>query len=167
VRLKQGDPFVFGRGGEEVMSLEAAGVPFDVVPGITAGLAGPAAAGIPVTHRGVARSVAFVTAATETGLLDAAEWAAVALCDTIVVFMAKHGATTAGNALLYAGRNPRTPVAVITDATRPDQNVALIDIGTLARDGIRAPNGRPVLLVVGEVAAFANEVSRLASAAAA
>jgi uroporphyrin-III C-methyltransferase len=167
VRLKQGDPFVFGRGGEEVLALEEAGVPYEVVPGITAGLAGPAAAGIPVTHRGVARSVSFVTAATDTGLLDPSEWRNVALSDTIVVFMARHGATAAGQALLEAGRDSQTPVAVITDATRPDQDVRLIDIGGLASAGIGAPNGRPVLLVIGEVAAFAHEVRRIASAAAA
>jgi siroheme synthase len=150
-----------------VLALEAAGVPYQVVPGITAGLAGPAAAGIPVTHRGVARSVAFVTAATESGLLDGSDWASVALSDTIVVFMARHGASAAGQALLDAGRAAQTPVAIITDATRPDQNVRLIDIGTMASVGIDAPGGRPVLLVVGEVAAFAREVSRIASAVAA
>ena len=83
------------------------------------------------------------------------------------MFMARHGATAAGQALLAAGRDQQTPVAVITDATRPDQDVRLIDIGVLAADGIGAPNGRPVLLVIGEVAAFAHEAGRLASAAAA
>jgi uroporphyrin-III C-methyltransferase len=167
VRLKQGDPFVFGRGGEEVQALEAAGVAYEVVPGITAGLAGPAAAGIPVTHRGVARSVVFVTAATESGQLSPSDWASVSLVDTIVVFMARHGARSAGQALLAAGRDASTPVAIVTDATRPEQDVRLIDIGTLAADGVSEPTGRPVLLVVGEVAAFASKVTQLAATLAA
>jgi siroheme synthase len=111
--------------------------------------------------------VVFVTAATETGQLSRSEWASVALVDTIVVFMARHGAKSAGQALLEAGRGSSTPVAIITDATRPDQDVRLIDIGTLAADGVSEPTSRPVLLVVGEVAAFASKVTQLAATLAA
>jgi uroporphyrin-III C-methyltransferase len=156
VRLKGGDPFVFGRGGEEVLALRAAGVEVDVVPGVTAGIAGPAAAGIPVTHRGLARSVAFVTGETGTDAGGApVDWAAVAGVDTVVVYMAGRTARTIADQLLVAGRASTTPVAVVIDATLPTETVRRMDLGRLAHAGPGPLDGRPVLLVVGEVAALA------------
>ena len=162
VRLKGGDPFVFGRGGEEVEALRAAGIAVEVVPGITAGIAGPAAAGIPITHRGIARSVAFVTGhraggadrgACDAGASDAACWASMAGIDTVVVYMAGRTAGAVARGLLGAGRSSATPVAVVADATLPGQVVVRTDLGGLADSGIPAsvPAGRPVLLVIGEV----------------
>jgi uroporphyrin-III C-methyltransferase len=152
VRLKGGDPFVFGRGGEEALALHAAGIAFDIVPGVSAGFAGPGAAAIPVTHRGVARSVAFVTGETDPSAggrpLD---WTAIAAIDTIVVFMAGRSAATVADRLIAAGRDPSTPAAVLVDATLPGQTVLWVDLETLRRRGTSRVNRRPTMLVVGDV----------------
>jgi uroporphyrin-III C-methyltransferase len=152
VRLKGGDPFVFGRGGEEALALLAAGVAFEVVPGVSAGFAGPAAAAIPVTHRGVARSVAFVTGETDpsAGGLPI-DWAAIAAIDTVVVFMAGRSAKTVAERLIAGGRDPSTRAAVLVDATLPGQTVLWVDLETLRRRGAGQANSRPTLLVVGDV----------------
>lgn len=156
VRLKGGDPFVFGRGGEEALALSAAGVPFEVVPGVTAGVAGPACAGIPITHRGIARTVAFVTG-HEDG--DAGgpptDWTAVARLDTAVVFMAGRTAQETAACLIRAGRPGGTPAAVVVDASLATQEVRLTDLAALARSGAPPCDGRPVLLVVGSAVALA------------
>jgi uroporphyrin-III C-methyltransferase len=163
VRLKGGDPFVFGRGGEEALAMLAAGVAFDVVPAVTAGIAGPAAAGIPVTHRGLARSVVFVTGETDPSAGgDLVDWAAVAAIDTVVVFMAARNAAEIAGRLIDAGRRPTTPAALIVDATLPDQDIARLDLGTLRRRGAGRTDGRPTLLVVGEVVGLGAELAGLA-----
>jgi uroporphyrin-III C-methyltransferase len=162
VRLKGGDPFVFGRGGEEAIALLAAGIPFDVVPGVSAGTAGPAAAGIPVTHRGIARSVVFVTGETDTTAGGAAvDWAAVAAIDTAVIFMAGQSAASVAGRLIDAGRNEATPAAVIADATLPAQAVLRLDLGMLRRHGIGRTGGRPTMLVVGDVVSLGAELAGL------
>jgi uroporphyrin-III C-methyltransferase len=152
VRLKGGDPFVFGRGGEEAIALRAAGIAFEVVPGVSAGFAGPAAAGIPVTHRGVARSVVFVTGETDPsaggGPID---WTAIAAIDTVVVFMAGRSAAMVAGRLIAGGRDPLTPAAVVIGATLPGQTVRWFDLETLRRRGAGQTGSRPTLLVVGEV----------------
>jgi uroporphyrin-III C-methyltransferase len=160
VRLKGGDPFVFGRGGEELLELAAAGIEVRIVPGITAGLAGPAEFGIPATHRGLARSVAFVTGhavtppgASEPASLptDGPDWAAVAGMDTIVVYMGGRTAPAIAARLLAAGRPPTTPVAVIASATRPRSRIEVLDLAGLERGGPRDARDDAVLLVIGEV----------------
>jgi len=151
VRLKGGDPFVFGRGSEELEACRAAGVPCEVVPGVSSAIAGPAAAGIPVTARGVARSFAVVTAhqAGESGATDLRPLAAV---DTIVVLMGRSGLPRFTADLIAAGRTPDTPAACIQSATTPDQRVTIATLSTIAeaaeRDGLEAP----VVTVIGEVA---------------
>jgi uroporphyrin-III C-methyltransferase len=162
VRLKGGDPFLFGRGGEEAIALLAAGVEFDVVPAVSAGMAGPAAAGIPVTHRGVARNVVFVTGETnpKAGGVGV-DWAAVAAIDTIVIFMAGRTASRVAERLIEAGRAPATPAAVIVDATLPGQSVRRLDLETLRSEGAGHVVGRPTLLVVGEVVALGAELAGL------
>jgi len=151
VRLKGGDPFVFGRGSEELEACRAAGVPCEVVPGVSSAIAGPAAAGIPVTARGVARSFAVVTAhqAGEGGSTDLRPLAAV---DTIVVLMGRSGLPRFTADLIAAGRTPDTPAACIQSATTPDQRVTIATLSTIAeaaeRDGLEAP----VVTVIGEVA---------------
>jgi uroporphyrin-III C-methyltransferase len=152
VRLKGGDPFVFGRGGEEALELARAGVRFEVVPGVTAGVAGPARAGIPLTHRGLSRSVAFVTAVAADG--DEPDWGALSAIDTLVVFMAGRAARATAEGLLAAGRPGSTPVAVIRSVTTGEEDVSLGDLTTLAADGVASGDGRPTLLVVGAVAAL-------------
>jgi uroporphyrin-III C-methyltransferase len=152
VRLKGGDPFVFGRGGEEVLACAAAGVPVEVVPGITSAFAAPAAAGIPVTHRGVARSVAVVTASTADG--DWADLASLATAvDTLVVLMAAGRLEEACETLVSAGRGPGTPAAIVQWATTPDQRSAAGTLGTLPALASAASIGPPATLVVGDVVA--------------
>ncbi|MEA2621365.1 MAG: uroporphyrin-III C-methyltransferase [Chloroflexota bacterium] len=157
VRLKGGDPFVFGRGGEEALALLEAGIAFEVVPGVTAGVAAPALAGIPLTHRGIARSAAFVTAASSTGSEErtgAPDWDALARIDTLVVFMAGAAAPATAAALVAAGRSPETPAAMIVDASLPGQRVIVTTLAALAADPPAVPAQRPCLLVVGEVVAL-------------
>jgi uroporphyrinogen III methyltransferase/synthase len=151
VRLKGGDPFVFGRGGEEVAACAEAGVPCEVVPGVSSAIAAPAAAGIPVTHRGVARSVAVVTGSTAHG--DAVDLALVATAtDTLVVLMAAGRLAAACEELIAAGRPSDEPAATVQWAWTPEQRTVfgtLADLPTLAE---AASIGPPATLVVGEVA---------------
>ncbi len=159
VRLKGGDPFIFGRGGEEAIALRAAGIPFEIVPGVSAGLAGPAYAGIPVTHRGLARSVAFVTGHEDPAAGGPSiDWAAVGHLDTVVVFMAGRTAPEIAARLLAAGRAPETAAALVLDASLASQEVRLTDLATLAERGAGETAGRPALLVVGAVVALAGEL---------
>jgi uroporphyrinogen III methyltransferase/synthase len=151
VRLKGGDPFVFGRGGEEALALSKAGIPFEVVPGISSAIAVPAYAGIPVTHRGVAASFAVLTGhedpSKDGGGVD---WARLATAvDTLVVLMAVGTFPRIVRALLANGRSPETPVALIRWGTTEAQEVR---VGTLA-DIVGRARGLepPVVAVIGEV----------------
>jgi uroporphyrin-III C-methyltransferase / precorrin-2 dehydrogenase / sirohydrochlorin ferrochelatase len=155
VRLKGGDPFVFGRGGEEASALAEAGIPFEVVPGITSGIAGPAYAGIPVTDRRYSRSVAFVTGHNAGSSELEPDWTALAAIDTLVVFMGGRAADDIALRLLEAGRAESTPVAVIRAATTARQETSHMDLAQLARRGAGAADDRPVLLVIGDVVSLA------------
>ena len=156
VRLKGGDPFVFGRGGEEAQALAAAGIPWRVVPGVSAGMAAPAAAGIPLTHRGVASAVTFVTGHDEAGgLPESIDWAALArVGGTIAAFMALTRLDEIALRLLAAGRAPATPVAVVAQASLPGQAVLPSPLGTCTLDARRAGLPTPALVIIGEVAAL-------------
>lgn len=161
VRLKGGDPFVFGRGGEEVLALARARVAYEVVPGVSAATAAPAAVGIPVTHRGLARSFAVLTATGAGG--EGVDLAPIATAvDTLVVLMAAARLEATCRSLIEAGRSPEEPAAVVSWATTPRQRIAfgtLRTLPTLARAaGIRAP----ATLVVGEVVRVAMELQALA-----
>ncbi len=146
VRLKGGDPFVFGRGGEEAEACRAAGIPFIVIPGVTSAVAGPAYAGIPVTHRGLSRSFAVVTGTTADNA--ATDWPGFAAVDTLVILMAARQVEAVARALIAAGRPPHTPAAVIRWATTPQQQSVRGTLATIAT--IAAQLGPPALLVVGE-----------------
>jgi uroporphyrinogen III methyltransferase/synthase len=156
VRLKGGDPFVFGRGGEEAELLRDAGVPFEVVPGITAGVAAPAYAGIPVTHRDAASAVAFVTGHEDPAKPDTAlDWAALAAFPgTLVVYMGVRTLESISQALIAGGRSASQPAAIVERGTLPGQRVVVATLETIAtvaaREGIRAP----AIAVFGEVAAL-------------
>lgn len=149
VRLKGGDPFVFGRGGEEALALVEAGVPFVVVPGVSSGIAAPAYAGIPVTDRTVAGNVAFVTACRRDG--QPTDWSALARIDTLVLFMAAKGLAEHCARLIAGGKDPATPACVIEWGTYAHQRVVdgtLADLpGKVDGSGL----GPPSLVVVGEV----------------
>lgn len=152
VRLKGGDPFVFGRGGEEMAACGAVGVPCEVVPGVSAAVAAPAAAGIPVTHRGVARSFAVVTGSTAHD--DEVDVSRVAGADTLVVLMAAGRLARTCADLIAAGRPADEPAAIIQWAWTPEQRSVvgtLTDLPTLAE---AASIGPPATLVIGDVAAL-------------
>jgi uroporphyrin-III C-methyltransferase len=153
LRLKGGDPFVFGRGGEEALTLVGAEIPFRVVPGISAGVGGLAYAGIPVTHRDVNQAVTFVTGHGVTGdVPDGLDWQGLAKGSPVLVFyMAlKHLGTIAAN-LIASGRSPAEAAAIVVRASLPDQRVMETTLGTAAK-GAQAQDLRPPgLFVVGDV----------------
>lgn len=152
VRLKGGDPYVFGRGGEEAQHCRAAGIPFEVVPGVTSAFAACADAGIPVTHRDISRHVTVVTAsAGRDGRGDPDyEWLA-ASDGTVVLLMGLRRVLHVCEQLVAAGRDPSTPAAVISRGTTPQQRTVVATLGTLAREVERAGLASPAIIVVGEV----------------
>jgi uroporphyrinogen III methyltransferase / synthase len=150
VRLKGGDPFVFGRGGEEALALAAAGIPFEVVPGVTSATAGPAAAGIPVTHRGVASTFGVATAHEAPGS-DRLDWAALARLDTLVVLMGVERLGDVAAALIAAGKPRTTPVAVVSNATLPRQRTVVAPLSRIAAAARRAGIAPPAVTIVGDV----------------
>jgi uroporphyrin-III C-methyltransferase len=151
VRLKGGDPFVFGRGGEETAALDAAGIHWEVVSGITSGIAAPAAAGIPVTHRDAGRGVAFVTGHTRDGA--AVDWDALARSGlTLVIYMGVAHCADIVAGLRAGGLRADLPVAVIQHATLPRQRVIATTLAQLAVDIKIHSIGSPAILVIGEVA---------------
>ena len=159
VRLKGGDPYIFGRGGEEALALNRASLPFEVVPGVTSGVAAPAYAGIPVTHRNVSTSVAFVTGHEDPtkGRSDV-DWQKIANgADTLVLYMGVGRLEEISTALIAAGRSPRTPVACVRWGTIAEQRTVtgtLEDIaGRVAEAGLKPP----AITVVGEVVALREE----------
>jgi uroporphyrin-III C-methyltransferase / precorrin-2 dehydrogenase / sirohydrochlorin ferrochelatase len=153
VRLKGGDPFLFGRGGEEVLACAAAGVPVEVVPGISSALAAPAAAGIPVTHRGVAADLAVASGHVDpTRPGSTVDWQALADGPaTLVLLMAVEHLDRLARELVKRGRSADTPAAVIRAATLPDQQVLVATLGTIAAEVARADLRPPAVVVVGEV----------------
>jgi len=159
VRLKGGDPFVFGRGGEELLACAEAGIPCEVIPGITSALSAPASAGIPVTHRGIARSFAVVTAST-TGAAheaDAVDLSTVATAtDTLVLLMAAGHLDETCRELIELGRSPAEPAAIVMWATTADQRQVVGTLAELPALAAAAAIGPPATLIVGEVAALAD-----------
>jgi uroporphyrin-III C-methyltransferase len=158
VRLKGGDPLVFGRGGEEALALAAAGVPFRIVPGITAGYGALAYAGIPATHRGLAQSVAFVTG-HHAGGGDArdVDWAAVAKgAHTLVLYMALQHLPAIAQALLAAGRDRQDPVAILCDATTPRQRLLRTTLGEAGAVAAGVERASATLIAIGSVVALSD-----------
>jgi len=156
VRLKGGDPFVFGRGGEEAEVLRAAAVPFEVVPGVTAGVAVPAYAGIPITHRDAASAVAFVTGHEDPTKPDSAlDWRALAAFPgTLVIYMGVRQLGLIAQRLIAAGRAGTEPAAVIERGTFPDQRVVTGTLATIASVAGSQAIRAPAITVVGAVAAL-------------
>ncbi len=170
VRLKGGDPFVFGRGGEEALALRAAGIEFEVVPGVTAGVAAAACAGIPVTHRGLSTAVALVTGHTRADNPDAAratrgddetalDWAALAAFPgTLVFYMGVRQLPQIAASLIEAGRPPSEPVAIVERGTLPDQRVVTGTLATIVQRADAAGIRPPSITVVGAVAELAERL---------
>jgi uroporphyrinogen III methyltransferase/synthase len=163
VRLKGGDPFVFGRGGEEGEALRAAGVEFEVVPGVTAGVAATAYAGIPVTHRDDASAVAFVTGHEDPEKAETAlDWDALAAFPgTLVFYMGVKRLGENAGALIASGRDPEQPAAAIERGTWPGQRTVTATLGTIAATVEREAIKAPALIVVGDVAARREELQWL------
>ena len=153
LRLKGGDPFVFGRGGEEALALVAAGVPFRIVPGISAGIGGLAYAGIPVTHREVNSAVAFITGHDSSGLVpDTVDWESLSRgAPVLVIYMALKHIEPIVERLLAAGRAVSEPVAVIAKATTAEQQVLESTLGKVAADIAASGIEPPAMVVVGDV----------------
>ena len=150
-RLKGGDPFVFGRGGEELEALLAAGVEVEVIPGITAGLGVPAALGIPVTHRDAACGVTFVTGHTKDG--NEPDWTALARSGTtLVIYMGLRKLEKILASLREAGMSPQTPACIIENGTLKSQRQRIATLGTLMAAGFQGP----AIIVVGEVVRFSS-----------
>ncbi|WP_256296003.1 uroporphyrinogen-III C-methyltransferase [Haloarchaeobius salinus] len=160
VRLKGGDPFVFGRGGEEAEHLAAHGIPFEYVPGVTSAIAGPGVAGIPVTHRDHASSVSFVTGHEDpTKAESAVDWDALAATDgTLVVLMGVGKLPDYTAALREAGMDPETPVALVERATWPDMQVATGTLDSIVDVRDEAGIEPPAITVVGDVAGTRDRV---------
>jgi len=149
LRLKGGDPFVFGRGAEEALALARAGIPFRIVPGVTAGIGGLAYAGIPVTHRDTNHAVTFVTGHGADGKLPKLDWSAIAHgSPTIVLFMARQYAGEIASKLIEAGRNANEAAAVVSDASFDRQAVQVTTLAGLGEAA--AGSSAPAILVIGE-----------------
>ena len=160
VRLKGGDPFVFGRGGEECESLRAAGLEVEIVNGITAGLAAPTALGIPLTHRDVCHEAIFVTEHAGEDATTAPDWRALAATGLpLVIYMGVSRCESIQRELLAAGMSPSMPVAVIQNATRSDQRSIVTTLQELASDIHASGIGSPAIMVVGETVRYATSDS--------
>ncbi|HEX2830805.1 MAG TPA: uroporphyrinogen-III C-methyltransferase [Burkholderiales bacterium] len=151
VRLKGGDPFIFGRGGEEAETLRAAGVECEIVNGITSGLAAATSAGVPLTHRAHSRGVVFVTAHTAAG--DEPDWRALSASGmTLVVYMGVSRCEALQTSLIGGGLAPSTPVAVVQDATLARERQLRTTLGRLSQDIAAHEIESPAIIVIGDVA---------------
>lgn len=160
VRLKGGDPFVFGRGGEEALALVRAGLPFEVVPGVTSAVAAPAYAGVPVTHRGLATAFAVVTGHEAAGHADqTTDWQALSHLHTLVIMMGLRHIQDICAALLDAGRAPDTPALAISWGTTDQQQTIRGTIATLPETVADCQLPTPSIIVIGEVATLADELA--------
>jgi uroporphyrin-III C-methyltransferase len=166
VRLKGGDPFVFGRGGEEVQALGEAGIPCEVISGVTSGVAVPASMGIPVTHRGVSRSVAFITGHPGAGYEDPVDWEGIAKSiDTIIIYMGLTRLPEIASRLIAAGRPADQPAAVISQGTGQEQHQVVAPLGELFTTARKAGIKTPALTIIGDVVGLRGDFATLASAA--
>lgn len=160
VRLKGGDPFVFGRGGEEALFLARAGIPFEVVPGITSAVAALTYAGIPITHRGLSTGFAVVTGHESPDQpTSTTDWQAVARMPTIVLLMAVRRIVIIAETLIAAGLRAQTPAVAISWATTDCQRVVRGTVATIAHEVAAAALETPAVFVIGEVAGLAEQLS--------
>lgn len=157
VRLKGGDPLVFGRGQEEFDACRAAHVPCVIVPGVSSAIAGPAAAGVPVTSRGVARSMAVITGQTDPRLVDnQLDFEALARIDTLVVMMGRKNLQQIADALIDSGRSAMTSATSVENATLPWQRVTTGTLGNIASQVDKLGFASPMITIIGDVASMVN-----------
>jgi uroporphyrinogen III methyltransferase/synthase len=166
VRLKGGDPFIFGRGGEEAAVLRAAGIPYEIVPGVTSALAAAAYAGIPLTHRSHSSAVVFLTGHEDPAKPDASvRWEDYAqLGATLCVYMGVKNLPVITRRLQAGGMPATTPVAIVQDATTPDHRQIIATLGTIAAEAARAGVEAPAMLIIGAVAALSRQLAWFDSA---
>jgi uroporphyrinogen III methyltransferase / synthase len=167
VRLKGGDPFVFGRGGEEAEALVAAGVAFEIVPGVTSALAAAAYAGIPLTHRAHSSAVVFLTGHEDPNKPDSAiRWEDYGhLGATLCVYMGMKNLETITRRLIAGGLPIETPAAVIQSATTVDHRQLISTVGKIALESEHAGYGAPAIVIIGEVAALSDKLAWFAAQA--
>lgn len=159
VRLKGGDPFIFGRGGEEAAFAVKHHIPFEVIPGITSGIAAPAYAGIPVTHRDHSASFAIVTGHRQEGVDDSEKWQALAKgIDTLAVYMGVSNLPYIQKKLIEHGKHPDTPVAFIHWGTTEAQNTVIATLSTMTETARREEVENPSMIVIGEVVRLRDEL---------
>ena len=153
LRLKGGDPFVFGRGGEEALALVDAGIDFRIVPGVSAGIGGLAYAGIPLTHRDTNSAVTFVTGHNASGVVpDTVDWKALAKgSDTLVVYMPLKHIERISEMLIDAGRAPDEPAALVSKATTQDQQVVVSTLSRISEDAAATALEPPAMFILGQV----------------
>ncbi len=149
VRLKGGDPFVFGRGGEEILALREENVAYTIIPGVSSSIAAAGAAEIPVTHRGVASGFAVFTARSAAEEIDSVPWHSIKDVPTLVLMMGVENLPTIVKNLLAVGKSPTTPIAVISHATLPSERIAFGDASTILEAAMGLPS--PATIVIGEV----------------
>jgi uroporphyrin-III C-methyltransferase/precorrin-2 dehydrogenase/sirohydrochlorin ferrochelatase len=154
VRLKGGDPFIFGRGGEELEALQKAGIETEAIPGITAGIGVASSVGIPLTHRGVSSNVVFVTGSKASEINDTEDWKNIASCGTIVIYMGTRNLSTIAAKLLDCGRPADTPAAVVFGGTTPEEFVIAGTLGTIAEKVDGQSQDAPGIVIVGDVVSF-------------
>ncbi|NPA41752.1 MAG: uroporphyrinogen-III C-methyltransferase [Aquificae bacterium] len=159
VRLKGGDPFVFGRGGEEALYLKRHGIPYEIVPGVSSLYSVPAYAGIPLTFRGIASSFAVITGHEATGKEKRVNWLAFREIDTLVILMGVRNRQRIAKELIASGRNPDEPVAFVERGTTPQQRVTVSTLKEVATEP--PPVNPPAIMVVGEVVRLQKELSEL------
>jgi len=159
VRLKGGDPFIFGRGGEEALYLKRYGIPYEVVPGVSSLYSVPAYAGIPLTFRGVASSFAVVTGHEATGKEKSVDWGAFKDIDTLVILMGVRNRQKIARELLKQGREPSEPIAFVERGTTTEQRVVVSTLGEVAQDPPEVTP--PAIIVVGRVVELQEELSSL------
>lgn len=164
IRLKGGDPFLFGRGGEEVEYLAEHGVPFEVVPGVSSSLSAPLSANIAVTHRAASSSVAIVTGHNAIGNQERVDWQALAKIDTLVFLMGVHNINTIARKLIAAGRPAATPAAIIQMAFWDGEHVVTGTLENIGAEVQRAGIEPPATLVVGEVVRLRERLQQLVAA---
>ena len=162
VRLKGGDPFVFGRGAEEAIALRSASIPFEVVPGVTSAISAPGAAGIPVTNRGSASYFSVVTASENSSKEETdVDWKSLAQGkQTLIILMGSKKIDSISENLINLGRSPQTPASVIQSATLPEQNQVYGTLSTISEEARRGNISAPSVFIVGEVVSVAAEISQ-------
>ncbi|MDI6798011.1 MAG: uroporphyrinogen-III C-methyltransferase, partial [Desulfatibacillaceae bacterium] len=159
-RLKGGDPFVFGRGGEEAQILAGQGIAFEIVPGVTSAISAPAYAGIPLTHRDFTATVAFVTGHEDPNKADSnIDWAALAKIGTLVFFMGVKNLPQITQNLLENGKSPATPAALVRWGTKPEQQTLVGTLDDIAKKAVAQGLKPPAIFIVGEVVSLRGELS--------